>query len=200
MVGVLGTSPMSVHQALTFTQWNRNLLFFGHELELTAEDRERLEAAGVTLVDGTAAGLETTDGRLTGVTLDDARVVEVDALVVTTRMRARAGAFTRLGATTTAHPAGEFIEADGTGRTAVAGVWAAVNVSDLSAQVGPAAADRTRAAQDINADLVMTDLAATMGKAAHQRQDRTPSAASEAEGSFGDTSHFVSYGQPQDHK
>jgi hypothetical protein len=40
------------------------------------------------------------------------------------------------------------------GRTDVAGVWAAGNVTDLSAQVGAAAAAGAFAAAQINADLV----------------------------------------------
>lgn len=44
-----------------------------------------------------------------------------------------------------------------TGRTAVAGVWAAGNVTDLSAQVGAAAAAGALAAAHINADLVAED-------------------------------------------
>lgn len=55
------------------------------------------------------------------------------------------------------HPAGSFIEADRTGRTSVPGVWAAGDSMDLSAQVSGAAADGTRAAQHINADLIMQD-------------------------------------------
>lgn len=38
------------------------------------------------------------------------------------------------------------------------GVWAACNSCDLSAQVSGAAAEGARAAQHINADLVMKDL------------------------------------------
>jgi thioredoxin reductase len=49
---------------------------------------------------------------------------------------------------------GEHIPVDAAGRTAVAGVWAAGNVADLSAQVGAAAAAGALAAAQINADLV----------------------------------------------
>ena len=49
------------------------------------------------------------------------------------------------------------LESDATGRTSVPGVWVAGNASDLSAQVSAAVAEGARAAQQINADLVMED-------------------------------------------
>ena len=67
-----------------------------------------------------------------------------------------AGFLTGLGLAATQHPSrlGEHIPADATGRTAVPGVWAAGNVTDLAAQVGASAAAGALAAAHINADLV----------------------------------------------
>jgi thioredoxin reductase len=48
----------------------------------------------------------------------------------------------------------ERIPADAIGRTDVPGVWVAGNVTDLSAQVGAAAAAGAMAGAQINADLV----------------------------------------------
>ena len=57
-------------------------------------------------------------------------------------MVARAGFLAGLGITTAPHPSGmgEHVVVDATGRTDVPGVWAAGNVTDLSAQVGASAA------------------------------------------------------------
>jgi thioredoxin reductase len=52
---------------------------------------------------------------------------------------------------------GQHVEVDATGRTAVPGVWAAGNVTDLSAQVGASAAAGAFAGAQINADLVMEE-------------------------------------------
>ena len=54
------------------------------------------------------------------------------------------------------HPrgVGEYIPADPTGLTAVPGVWVAGNVTDLTAQVGGAAAAGALAGTAINLDLV----------------------------------------------
>jgi len=52
---------------------------------------------------------------------------------------------------------GESIPADATGRTAVPGVWAAGNVTDLGAGVIASAAAGTTVAAQLNADLVLED-------------------------------------------
>ena len=76
------------------------------------------------------------------------------------RMVARAGFLARLGLHAVSHPSGmgEHIPADPTGRTAVPGVWVAGNVTDLSAQVGAAAAAGALAGGQINADLVAQEV------------------------------------------
>jgi thioredoxin reductase len=90
------------------------------------------------------------------VRLSDGTVVPRQVLAVAPRMVARAGFLAALGLEPTAHPlgVGEHIAADATGLTAVPGVWAAGNVTDLAAQVGGAAAAGAVAAAAINLDLV----------------------------------------------
>ena len=79
-------------------------------------------------------------------------------------MVARAGFLADLGLPPVEHPSGvgEHIPADPTGRTAVPGVWVAGNVTDLTAQVGAAAAGGATAAAQINADLVAEDTASAV--------------------------------------
>ncbi|WP_411157258.1 hypothetical protein [Nocardia terpenica] len=57
------------------------------------------------------------------------------------------------------HPSGtgEHVPADPTGRTDVPGIWVAGNITDLSAQVGGAAAAGAFAGAQINLDLVAED-------------------------------------------
>jgi hypothetical protein len=79
-----------------------------------------------------------------------------EAVAVGPRMVARAAFLASLGLRPAEHPAGvgEHIPADATGRTEVPGVWVAGNITDLTAQVGAAAASGAMAAAQINADLV----------------------------------------------
>ncbi|MGP3939641.1 NAD(P)/FAD-dependent oxidoreductase [Streptomyces sp. 6N106] len=156
-IGVLGSGPLSVHQALLFRQWSDDVTFFSHTLPSPAgEEAEQLAARGIRVVDGEVASLEIVDDRLVGVRLTDGSVVKREALAVASRMVARTGLLSALGLRAVEHPsgAGEHVPADATGRTEVPGVWAAGNVTDLAAQVGGAAAAGAAAAAQINADLI----------------------------------------------
>ena len=159
-IGVLGTGPMSVHQALLFSQLSADVVFLTHTAPPPEEEQAALLAArDVRVVTGEVRGLEVTDDRLTGLRLADGKVVEREALAVATRMVARAGFLEDLGLRPVDHPSGMGVHlpADPTGRTDVPGVWAAGNVVDLSAQVGASAAAGAMAGAHINADLVMWD-------------------------------------------
>ncbi|MCZ7430596.1 NAD(P)/FAD-dependent oxidoreductase [Streptomyces sp. WMMC1477] len=156
-IGVLASGPLSVHQALLLRQWSEDVTYFAHTMPPPeGEDAEKLAARGIPVVHGEVASVEVGDGRLTDVRLSDGTVVRRAALVVSPRMVARAGFLSGLGLKPVAHPsgAGEHLPVDAAGRTDVPGVWAAGNVTEPSAQVGPAAAAGTAAAAQINADLI----------------------------------------------
>jgi len=156
-IGVLATGPMSVHQALLFRQWSADVTLFTHRAPAPdPEQAERLAARGIAVVTGEVAALEVAGDRLTGVRLADGTVIAREVVAVAPRMVARAGLLESLGLRAVEHPsgAGEHVPADPTGRTEVAGVWVAGNVTDLTAQVGAAAAAGAFAAAQINVDLV----------------------------------------------
>jgi thioredoxin reductase len=159
-VGVLGTGPMAVHQALLFRQLTSDVVLFTHTgPSLNDEHAEQLAARDIRVVSGRVAGLEATDDHLTGVRLDDGSLVARQVMVVGAPMVARSHVLASLGLQPTPHPLGlgEFIRADVTGLTAVPGVWVAGNVMDLSATVIGAAAQGVVAAAAINADLLAED-------------------------------------------
>ncbi|MEV0232858.1 bifunctional NAD(P)/FAD-dependent oxidoreductase/class I SAM-dependent methyltransferase [Nonomuraea sp. NPDC050786] len=159
-IGVLGTSPLSVHQALLWRQWSENVTLFLHTApDLDAQQREQLAARGVAVVEGKVTGLEVTDDRLAGVRLADGRVVACRALAAASRLTARAGLLAGLGLETeeqemSGYVIGTRVPADPSGATSVPGVWVAGNVTGLTEQVIGAAAAGVRAAAAINADLI----------------------------------------------
>lgn len=164
-IGVLGTGPMSMHQVQLFRQLSDDVVFFTHAgAEPTAEEAERLAARGIRIVAGKVTAIETKDDRITGVRLADGTVIAREVVATGTRMVARAGFLDDLGLPTVDHPAGvgRYIPADATGRTEVAGVWAAGNVTELTAQVGAAAAAGAMAGAQINADLVEAEVRAAV--------------------------------------
>ncbi|HEV2528148.1 MAG TPA: bifunctional NAD(P)/FAD-dependent oxidoreductase/class I SAM-dependent methyltransferase [Thermomicrobiales bacterium] len=157
-IGVIASGPMSVHQALVFRQLTDHVTFFEQDHVLEASDRARFDALGIRVVPGEVVAVEVVEDRIAGVRLaDDPARVEVDVVVVAPRMVARAELFAGIGIQLAEHPAGACIEADSFGVTSVPGVWAAGNASNLSAQVGAAAAAGALAAQHISAMLVMAD-------------------------------------------
>lgn len=162
-IGVIGSGPMAIHLALLFRQWSEDVVFFQHTMSPpTEEQAEQLAARGIPVITGAVSAVETEDDRLTGVRLADGTRVARTALAVPTRMVARAGLLAGLGLHAVEHPsgAGEYIPAEAlTGKTEVPGVWTAGNVTDLSAQVGNAAAAGAMAGAHINADLVNEETA-----------------------------------------
>jgi thioredoxin reductase len=162
-VGILSTGPMSVHHALMWRQWTPDVVLFLHTGPApTDEERGQLAARGITVVEGEVAALEHEGGELTGVRLASGEVIARSAVVVATRMTARAGLLGSLGLEPAelemgGHVFGTYIPADPMGATAVPGVWVAGNVANLHAQVVVAAGAGVSAGAAINADLIAED-------------------------------------------
>ncbi|GAA1789181.1 NAD(P)/FAD-dependent oxidoreductase [Pseudarthrobacter sulfonivorans] len=157
-IGVLGTGPLSIHQALMFRQWSPEItLFLNDTVEPTDEEWDKLAARSVRVVEGAVASVDAVDGVLAGVTLRQGSSFSVAALAVGSRMEARSALLESLGLLSQVHPsgAGRFIETDAVGgATAIPGVYAAGNVTNLMAQVITAAAEGVMAGARINADLI----------------------------------------------
>ncbi|MET9339376.1 NAD(P)/FAD-dependent oxidoreductase [Nonomuraea sp. NPDC003804] len=150
-IGVLGTNPGALHHALLLRQWSGDVVLFSHTLELTDEDRVRLAARGVPVVEGVIKRLVVDGDRLRGVELADGRVVPRSAAFVVPRMTPHDALLAGLGCEKDAHG---WLVTDGSGRTSMPGVWAVGNVADRRAQVITAAGMGSAAAIAINTDLV----------------------------------------------
>ncbi|MBO2465177.1 NAD(P)/FAD-dependent oxidoreductase [Actinomadura violacea] len=160
-LAVLGTGPGAVHQALLLRDWSDDVVFFQHTLEPAAEDRERLEARGLRIVEGRIEHLAVDGDRLRGVALADGRVVLRAAAFLFPRMVPHDGLLTGLGCEKDANG---WVASDRTGRTSVAGVWAAGNVVDPRAQVVTAAGMGSAAAFALNNDLLDEDVAGAVAR------------------------------------
>ena len=162
-LGVLGSSPASVQQALLVRQWSENITFFPHTLDpLSEDDERRLRSRGVRIVHGPVARLALAEASgspasLEGMVLDDGSFVACEAV------------FCEPGADIDLPLLEEFgcdKDEDGTlatdhlGRTSVNRVWAVGNVMDPSAQLASAAGDAYRTAIAVHAVLVQEDCSA----------------------------------------
>jgi thioredoxin reductase len=162
-IGVLGTSPVSLHLALLFRQLSDRVVYLPHTgPPLESEQREQLDALGIPVVEGAVERVAVQDDRLAAVVLVDGRSVPVDTLAVAPRAVAHSPALAALGLTTQSHPmgsqVGETYACEPGGATAVPGVWVAGNVADVQAQVVSSAAAGLAAGAALNADLVAEDV------------------------------------------
>ncbi|MCM2423600.1 NAD(P)/FAD-dependent oxidoreductase [Streptomyces sp. RKAG293] len=122
-IGILGTGPLAVHQALMWRQWSSRITLFLHTApEPGAEEYEKLAARDIAVVTGEVSGLVTGadrlsgdrpsgdrpsdgppsgdrpfDDRLSGVRMADGREVACQALVIAPRFTARSGILAGLG-------------------------------------------------------------------------------------------------------
>lgn len=159
-VGVLATSPMSVHQALLFRQWTDKLTLLLHAgPDPTQEEAEQLAARDIAVVTDKVSRLEIADDHLSGVRLRTGELIPLRALAVAPRAVPQAAVLATLGLEPTPHPSGlgQYIAADSTGRTPLPGVWVAGNLADPMANVLAAAASGATAAGAINAALITED-------------------------------------------
>jgi len=163
-IGVLGTGAASMQHALLVRQWSEDVIFFAHAVELSADEMAQLGARDIETVAGVVKRLVVEGDRLTGVELSDGRIIARTAIFVRpVNVPNGSELFTGLGCEIDDNG---FVVVDGSGRTTVAGVWAAGNVVDPRLQVISAAGAGSAAAIAINADLVREDAERAMADAA----------------------------------
>ncbi|RKT82240.1 Thioredoxin reductase [Saccharopolyspora antimicrobica] len=155
-IGVLGTGPAAVHQALLLRQWSDDVVLFPQALALTDDEREQLAACGVHLIEGQVKQLVVADDRLRGIELIEGHVAPRDVAFVFPRMLPRDALLTELGCEKDEKG---WVVTDRTGCTSVPGVWAVGNVADPRALVITAAGMGAAAAFAINSDLLDEDVA-----------------------------------------
>lgn len=154
-LGVLGGGAEAVQHALLVRQWSPDLILFTNGDALNADQRELLNARGISVITGRVARLVVSDDRLFGVALTDGVVVPRAAVFVRPRFVPNSDLLATLGCDTDSNG---WVTHDAAGRTSVAGVRVAGNAADPRAQVITAAGQGSAAAIAINAELVDDDL------------------------------------------
>ena len=158
-LGVLAGGQTSIEDSLAHAhlvrQWSDDVVFFANGTPLSVEQRERLVARAIGIVDASVTRLVVEDDRLTGVATADGHVVPRTAVFVRPQFVANDTLLTDLGC---APGPNGWVAVDATGATSVPGVWAAGNAVNPRAQVITAAGEGSAAAIAINNDLVDEDL------------------------------------------
>ncbi len=162
-VAVLATSPLAAHHGLLFRQLSNDVVMvLADGVELSPAETARLAAIGVRFVQGTPREVVTDGDRLVGLRLADGEVLERDAIVVASRPQVRADFLSSLGVVPEAVESagvllGSVISVDPMGATAVRGVFAAGNATDISATLIASAAQGMRVGAVNTADLAGAD-------------------------------------------
>ena len=156
------THAMALHTVPLWRQLTAHLtVVLADDVDVDLAHIERLQAAGVAVVSGRVGRVVSSPGgSLEAVELTSGARLEADAVVVLPRFRARTEPFASLGLPTVAHASGlgEVVETDGTGATAIPGLYAAGNVTEPSLQVLPAAADGSRVGAMVSVALADEDV------------------------------------------
>lgn len=163
-IAVLATSPMAAHQALLFRQLSDDVVVVVHDgVEIPEAETEKLGAIGVRFAHGTPQEVVTDGEDLVGLRLADGSVLERKAIVVATRPHVRADFLGPIGIEPTPFEMhgvelGSVLAVDPmTGATAVPGIFAAGNATDIAMILVASAAHGTRVGAGINAELANAD-------------------------------------------
>ena len=164
--------PMGLHPAALMRQLTPHYTVVLHDgVAVDPAAVANLRAADVHIVEGQVRRLvDAADGRVAAVELSDGNRIEAEAVMIGTRLRARAEPLASLGVLPVEHPAGigDLLQVDPTGATSVPGVYAAGNVTDPSQQMLQAAAHGGWVGAMIAFSLADEDLASAERPSANQ--------------------------------
>ncbi|MFN8379815.1 MAG: NAD(P)/FAD-dependent oxidoreductase [Anaerolineae bacterium] len=121
---------------------------------LSAAQHERLDRAGIPVVEGPIARLESTDTQLTAIHFEDGAELACDALFIRPRTTHRTPFAHDLGCEVDEQ---DVVKVDRRGRTTVAGIYAAGDLASPVRSVAIAVAQGAAAGYGINADLTEED-------------------------------------------
>ncbi|GAA5109021.1 NAD(P)/FAD-dependent oxidoreductase [Alloalcanivorax gelatiniphagus] len=162
---ILGTTPMAGHQGLLFRQLSDDVVLVVHDgVEIPDAELEKMSAIGVRIELGTPQEVVTDGDALVGLRLADGSVLERQAIVVASKPHVRADFLAPLGIEPQPFEMngvafGSVIATEPTGATAVPGIFAAGNATDISMTLMASAAHGTRVGAWINGELAGEDAA-----------------------------------------
>lgn len=124
-MGLLYSSPMSLHGTVLLRDWAEQLTLFTNGHELPPGEAERVLARGVRIETGKVAELLHLDGQLRSAVLADGRDVPLDALLANPQVRPSARLHEDVGAELVETPVGPHLRVNDEFQTTIAGIFAA---------------------------------------------------------------------------
>jgi thioredoxin reductase len=148
-IGVLATSPLSIHHAMMLPDWGE-VTYFTRGFEPAPEERAALDARGVTVE---AGEVERIEERAT-VRLAGGRALSFAGLFLVSRTRVAGTLASDLGVALEEGPAGDFIRTDMMKETSVPNVFACGDAAMAMGSVSFAVADGARAGISAHRSLI----------------------------------------------
>lgn len=153
-LGVLATSPMSVHQAMLIPEWGPTTFFLNGALEPDEATLADLDRRGVTVEPAAVVAIHGDGDAISAVELADGRAVPVDAIYTAPRAHFNSAIADRLGCATDDAPFGRIIRTDGFKATSVPKVFAAGDIARPMHSVTFACADGVLAGTALHRSIV----------------------------------------------
>ncbi|OCP35874.1 NAD(P)/FAD-dependent oxidoreductase [Ensifer sp. LC163] len=137
-IGVLATSPLSMHQALMLPDWGPTTFFLNGAFEPDADQLQQLQGRNVTVERGV---IDRLDGERVDVVMRDGRILPMDGIFTTTRTVVSAPFADQLGCIFDDGPLGRYIRTDAMKATTVPGVFACGDAARPTGSVALAVGD-----------------------------------------------------------
>jgi thioredoxin reductase len=153
-LGVIATSPMSIHQAILLPDWGPTIYFTQGKFDPDPEQQAFLERRGVTLVHSPVVSLLGTAPKLEAVRLESGRTMELSALFVAPKTHLTSPLAEQLGCILEQGPMGPVIQVDAFQKTSIPGVFAAGDCAMPMGNVSFASASGTRAGISAHQSLI----------------------------------------------
>lgn len=149
-IGIVGTGPMSIHQAELLTDWGEVTLFVNDAVELSAEARSTLSRRGVTVEE---VPIERIEGHA-DVVMADGRTLSFAGLFTATRTAPSGSLAHSIGCELEETPMGIQIRTDAESKTSVAGIFACGDVARIPHSVALAVGNAAMAGAYVHRSLL----------------------------------------------
>jgi thioredoxin reductase len=149
-IGIIGTGPLSSHQAELLTDWGEVTLLVNAAVDLNDAARATLERRGVTIE---ASPIDHIEGNA-DVALSDGRVLRFAGLFVATRIAPSSPLATALGCALEETPMGLQLRTDPQNKTSVPGLFACGDVAGAPQSVAMAVGNGTMAGVQLHRSLL----------------------------------------------
>ncbi|MFC6338237.1 FAD-binding protein [Pseudomonas sp. CCM 7891] len=151
-IGVLATSPLSMHHALMLPDWGTTTLFTNGVFVPDTEQQAQLDRRGVTVESAAVVRLF---GERADIELADGRVIALDGLFTMPRTRMASPLAEQLGCEFAEGPMGSYIQTSEIRQTSVPGVFACGDAAIAAGSVALAVGEGVRAGTGTHFTLIL---------------------------------------------